>query len=367
MPQPNDPSTHDDLIDINITLAALPGGTATFTTILVLQDDVTPAGGRVSEYASSAEVAADVVLTNLDTISQAIADKMFGQANPPEKILFGQVDLTGGSETAATALDAVIATGAQFYGILYASRTEARVAALGVDVEAKAAGGDYFILGLQSDDADWLTTGIPAAFSTLEDFERSVVYFHDDNDADAVSDYLDACAFADRLSWDPDVTSAGWNAPVALVDDLATKLTQTQKAFARTNNANTALPMGTLTDTYVDPGQNLAGRPVDHIVSADWLRARVAEAVADLITSVAARGSKITVDVQGQSLIGGEIERIFIQGVAAGHFLEYRLTPLAITTADITAQRVRFDGEAQLATGVRQVQINLYFDTDPIA
>lgn len=363
MPQPNDPSTHDDLIDINITLAALVSGTATLTTILVLQDDVTPGGGRYASYANPTEVAADVTAGNLDAISQAIADKMFAQANPPASILFGQVDLTSGSETAAAALDAVIAAGAQFYGVLYASRTVARQAALAVDIEAKASSGTYLLLGLQNDDADWLTTGIPSAWSSVSGFERTVMYYHDDNGADASSDRLEACAFADRLSYDPDETSAGWNATVTQVDALTTSLTQTQKAFARANYANTALPLGTRTTTFVDPGKNLAGRSVDHIVSADWLRARAAEAVADLMTSVSERGSKITVDTQGQTLIGNVIEGVFIQGVEAGHFLDYNLTPLAITAADITAQRVRFDGQAQLAVGVRQVTLNLYFGT----
>lgn len=368
MPQPNDPSTHDDLISIDITLSALASGTATLTTILVLQDDVTPGGGRYASYASALEVAADVTAGNLTATSQAIADDMFGQANAPASILFGQVDLTSGSETAATALDAVIAAGAQFYGVIYASRTVARQAALAVDIEAKADSGTYLLLALQDDDADWLTTGgIPSAWSSAAGFERTVMYFHDDNADDAASDRLDACAMADRLSWDPDETSAGWNHTVAQVDALTTKLTQAQKAYARTNKANTALPLGTRTSTFVDPGQNLAGRPVDHVVSADWLRARGSEAVADLITSTSERGTKLTVDQQGQALVGGKLEGVFMLGVAVGHFLAYRLTPLAITTADIAAQRVRFDGETQLATGIRQVGISLYFDTDPIA
>jgi len=367
MPQPNDPSTHDDLINISITPAALASGTATLTTILVLQDNVTPGGGRYAEYASSEEVAADVTAGNLTATSQAIADDMFGQLNPPSKILFGGVALTASTETAPTALDACIAAGAEFYGVVYESRTVARQLALAVDVEAKADSGTFLLLGLQDDDADWLTSGISAAWASAAGFERTVMYYHDDNGADPTSDRLEACHFADRLSWDPDETSAGWNSTVSQVDNLATALTQTQKQFARANFANTALPMGTRTSTYVDPGYNLAGRPVDHVVSADWLRTRVAEAVADLITRVSERGTKITVDAQGQALVGGEIEKVFMQGVAAGHFLAYTLTPLLITDADKTAGRVRFDGSAQLAVGVRQVTINLYFDTAELA
>ena len=81
------PSTHDDLIDITITLSQPLGGIASLTTILILQDDVTPGGGLFAEYTSPTEVAADVALTNLDATSQKIADIMFGQSNPPERLV----------------------------------------------------------------------------------------------------------------------------------------------------------------------------------------------------------------------------------------------------------------------------------------
>ena len=213
---------------------------STLTTVLVLQDDVTPGGGRFAEFSQSAEVAADVLAGNLNATSQAIADKMFGQKKRPKTILFGEVDLAGSAETGADGLDGVIGAGAQFYGVLYESRDVVRQAALAVDIEAKAADGTYLLLGLQDDDVDWLTTGTPAAWASVVGFERTVMYYHDDNAADAVSDRLDACAFADRLSHSPDEKSVAWNAPVVLVDDLATKHTQTQKEFARANFANTA-------------------------------------------------------------------------------------------------------------------------------
>lgn len=361
------PSTHDDLIDITITLGTPAGGTASFSKILVLVADVTPGGGKVLSYANQVEVDADVTATNLNAIAAAITAIMFGQANPPDEILIGGVAVTASAETYVEALDAIIDLGTDFYGIIADTRTAGIQVLLGVDVEDKADTGSFYIFGFQSDDADWLTTGgVPAAFGTLDEFERSVAYFHDDNGADAASDRLEAAHFADRLAFDADVQSAGWNAAVAQVDDLTTPLTQTQKQFARTNNANTALPFGTTTDTYVDTGHNLNNRPVDHIVSADWLRQRLNEDIADLMVEVSARGTKITVDAQGQSLIGNVIDARFALGVLAQHFLDFEVTPEPITQDDIDNQRVRFSGQAQLASSVRQVQISLFFDTGPI-
>jgi hypothetical protein len=358
------PSTHDDLIDISITLSQVSRGAASFTTVLVLVDNVTPGGGLYAEYASASEVTADI--SNLNTTCEAIAGIMFGQINPPEKILIGKVDLAG-SQTAAAALDLIVADGADFYGVTYANRTPARQVALAAHIEDLADNGTFLLLGLQDDDSSWLDSGIPAAWSSVAGFERTVVYYHDDNDADAVSDYLDCAHFADRLAWDPDEKSAGWNSTVSEVDALTTAVTQTQKGFLRANYANVALPFGTRTSTFVDPGKTLAGRPVNHVVSVDWLRARLNEGAADLITAKSERGEKITCDAQGQALLGNVIEGKLQTGVSVGHFLGYNLRAITINSADIAAERCRFTIDLQLATGVRTVTIGIYAGTDPVA
>lgn len=378
MPQPPDPSTHDDLIEIDINLASLSQGRATLTNVLVLQDDVTPGGGRVATFTSLEAVQADVLAGNLDATSEEIARVFFAQGKPstgeghPEQILFGEVDLAGSSETAAEALDAVIAEGAQFTFVLYESRDVTRQAALAVDIEAKATAASnpiYLILGLQDDDVDWFTPGIPAAWTSVEDFEYTVMYFHDDNAADAVSDRLDAAQFGfSGAGFSPDDFANGWNAPVVEVDLLGTpKHTQAQKQFLRDNNANTARPFGTRTDLQVDPGKTLAGRPVDHIVSTIWMRTRVAEAVADAIVETAERGSKITVDPDGQEVLAAAIEGITELGIEIDHFLAATpLIRLEITAADITAQRLRFEQAIQWSTGVRRVGVNLFFDAQAV-
>ncbi len=455
------PSTHNDRIDINVTLAATNRGTATLTTILVLQDGITPGGDIYAEYANPTEVEDDVTATNLDSVSQAIADIMFAQANHPETILFGQVGeldtwelvidtatdaeaygvdmsapaaadigftsgvgttkaliaagiaaawnanatcaaaatavadgvdtvtftsltqdtltlaedengakmtLTQVADTAedpADAIDRLIAAGAEFYGVLYASRTRARQILAATAVEDAAASGSKFLFGFQSDEVAWYANTFPSDWSAIEGYERTVGYFHDDNGADAVSDYLDAASFADRLSWDPDVKSAPWNGPVEEVDELGISLTQTRKANLRTNHMNTALPMGTTTRTYVDPGENMNGRSVDHIVSADWLETRLGERLQDLFVEKSGRGEKITVDAVGQALVGGTINGVLLEGVAAGHFQDGTplVTPATITQADIDARRLRFDVDATVTTGALAAQVNIFLGT----
>lgn len=357
-------STHDDLLSISITLGALSSGRASFSTLLLLVASVTPGGGTLASYANLAEVQADIA--NLNTIAVAMATAAFGQANPPESILIQGVN-TGAAQTYVQALDAAIGAGANFYGVLADVRTPATQVAIATDIETKAASETYLLFITQDDDADWKTSGSPSAWTDVDDYERTVVCYHDDNDNDASSARLDVALAAQVLSWDADTQSAPWTTAVLGVPALTAKVTATQKGFLRSNCANTALPFGTTTDYWVDPGQNQNGRPVDHVVSADWMRTRIREALADLMVAVSARGTKITVDGAGQGLIGNAIEGVFQLGLTAGHILDYRLTPLPVTNADITAQRVRFDGEAQFATGVRRVSLSLYLAAEALS
>lgn len=371
-----DPSTHNDLVSVTITLAAIGAGSASLTTPLLLVASVTPGGSTIAEYADLAEVVADIA--NLNTIAQSMATAVFGQANVPDKIYIQGVN-TGGGQTYVQALAAALASGADVYYVLADTRTVSDQLAIAAAVETThPAAGTYLLFVTQDDDADWLTSGIPSAWSAAEGYERTAVCYHDDNANDAPSDRLDCALVGQAGSVDPDVASQVWTVSVLGVDDLAANLTSTQKGFARANYANVALPKGTLrarstTGRWVDPGKTLAGRPIDHIVSVDWLRTRLAEDVNDAIIRASDRGTKLTVDLEGQGIIGNVIEARFIQGVRVKHFTTtdaesppYRLTPLTITSADIAAQRVRFDGEVQLATGVRQVPIAIYASADAI-
>lgn len=368
-----DPATHDDLIDVTVTLAALSSGRASFTQLLLLVDGVTPGNGTLASYTTLAEVQADVTAGDLNTIALAMATAIFAQPRAPNKIYIQGVDVSG-SQTYVQALDAALAAGADVYGVLADVRTPATQILLATDIETKAASGTHLLFITQDDDADWLTTGQPSAWTTVAAYERTVIVYHDDNDNDASSDRADCALAANRLAWDPDVTSVGWTCNLSGVDAVGTAITSAAKGFARTNCANLALPMGTVADYWIDPGQNQAGRPVDHVVSADWLRTRLREAIADAITSASARGQKLTVDLQGQGILFGVITAVFELGVEAGHLTTtdadrpiYRVLPQAITSADISAQRLRFTAEAQLATGVRQVDLPIYLSADALA
>jgi hypothetical protein len=365
------PNTHDDLIDIPITLGAVSSGRASLTTILLLVADVEPGGGTIATYASLAEVVEDTA--NLNAIAIAMATAIFAQPRKVESIIIQGVAVIASSQTYVQALDAAIASGADFYCVVADTRTPATQILIATDIETKAASDIKLLFVTQDDDADWLTTGIPSAWSAVDGYERTVIVYNDDNDNDSGSDRDDCRLVGNRLAWSPDETSVGWTCNLTGGDNASTITTAAKKGFARANFANLALPLGTTATRWVDPGKNQAGRPVDHIISADWLWVRLREAVADAMTAASARGTKLAADLEGQGILLNVITAVFELGVDAHHFPAtdttqppYRVTPEAITSADITAQRVRFTAEAQFSTGVRQVSIPVYMSADAL-
>lgn len=326
---------HNDLITVNITLDPTSTGEASFTRVLGIFDGISLDGDRTRRYSSLADVTADQVAGFVSSDVVAAATAMFSQDPKPADIMIGKVN-TGGGETYAQAVDLCIADDDGFYGLFIDDRTAANAVAVGAVVEAD----DYRVFFAQSADSDWLTTGVPAGFSTADGRERTVVVYHDTG-----AQWADAAYAANRLAFDPDETSAPFMAQIEGVTAYATAPTETQRNAARANNANTGLPYGPTADFWMDPGTNLNSRPVEEIVSADWFAVRLREAVAALNVRYSAKGKKIPVDSTGQSVILGEIEKLLAQGVTVGHFTADGTNAAeaeAITSGDLTDRRLRF-------------------------
>jgi hypothetical protein len=355
------PNAAFNALSINIYLQPVPGEGASLTTVLYLVPLAANSlnGDTFRTYLSASDAEADATAGYISaTTEQALIDA-FSETVAPEKILVGSVDLVGG-DTYDDALNACAAAGANFYGVCIQSRADADILALSSAVETDA----YRIYIYQSDEATWKTAGYPVALAALEGRERTVGFYHDTDAENA-----DLCYATNRLRFDPDVQSAGWFAP-ALVspEPLATALDATQRAALVGNDINFGeSALGG--DFVVSPGINHAARPVDHIVSADWFKVRTEEALSALFIQEALYGRKIPVSQRGQIQISSVIQGILAQGVAAGHFEATtktdgsetpRVVPLAITSADITAQRLRFNVEAKLVTGATAITVNVY-------
>lgn len=354
--------SHLDNITISITLAATPAQAAGFGNVLILVDEASNSlnGNRVVTYTNATDAASDQAAGYITSGVLKAVQTAFAQRPAPARVKLGYVDTSGG-ETYAQGYAAVKLVDTDFYGVCLDSRTAAVIAAVAAAVEA-----DRRLLVAQSADADWLTTGgVPSGFTGIDGNERTAIVYHD-----TATEWADVAWACNRLAFDPDSQSAAWDCPVKGVADYATDLTQAQADFADTNNANNKGTAGTYGGEvfYIDPGKSLAGRPIADLISADWLETRLEEALANLKVTRALAGEKIPITKAGQREVMAELEALFKQGVDAGHFVEGQteVTPQAITSTDISLQRLRFTARAQLVSSMRIVTFTINLGTSAL-
>lgn len=354
-------------ITVNVVLAPLPGAEAGFSTVLLMVPQATNSlnGERVEEYISfadmeTAQTAGYISAATLEAGRAAFAQRD-GRGRRITSFKLGRVDLAGG-ETYATGLTAIIAADDDFYGLAISPRTDTEMALVSVTVEALTT--KNLLFAMQGDDASWLDAGVPAGLSTTEDNERTIGCYHDTD-----SEWMDVAYLCNRLIYDPDVQSAGWvYAPLRGIDAYATEPTAAQRVLALANEANLGLPLGG-SDFVIDKGTNMASRPIEEIVTADWFSTRLRERTAALAVAHAARGERVIMDTSGQLKILTVIEALLQQGVGAGHFIAGQTEAVAeaITSDDLTARELRFTVRAQDATTGRLFTFDCNFSREPIA
>ena len=354
-------ATNNGNISGVIHLSALAIGSAGFSTVLLLVPLATNSlnGDRVVTFATLAEAQDYQTAGYISAATLVALTTAFSQDPTPAEVKVGYVDLVG-AETYATALTACIAVDSDFYGVCIFVRTNAEIAAVGALVETNA---KRMLFGFQSADSSWLNSGIPSGLSAMADYERSFAMYHD-----TATEWADLAQMVKRLGFDPDLQSAPWNAGgLADVDAYATAITSTQRGYVIANNGNVVLPFG-LEDASPDPGVNLAGRPLYELVTADWFMTRLQEDTSALINDLSNRGAKLPLDATGQTMVVSAIKSRLAQGVAAGHFEDgqYTVVAEAITSADITARRMRVTVRAQNVVSARLFTFNLYFSTTPV-
>ncbi|MEQ1572509.1 MAG: DUF3383 family protein [Myxococcota bacterium] len=333
-------------------LASLPPARAGFGNALYLVDKATNTlgGTRVVSYSSAADVAAALLATQISATTAAQLTAAFTQQPTPSKIKVAFRD-TALSETMTAALAAIEAVDTDWYGTAIYSRTAADIVAWAALIEARK---KLFVA--QTTDVLWLAAGVPAAFSAISAYERTVVIYHDTSSVAA-----DLCWLVSRLVFNPDNQSAPWEGQVRGVASYAANLTAAQRDFAVGNDCNVGLPFSSAA-FYVSPGVNQNARSIYEMVTADWLAARISEDLQALKLAHTDRGDKIIVDPSGQGKVMAILQTRLAQGEGVGHFGKGQTRPTAepITAGDIAAKRLRFKVEAQIAADARLFQFNVY-------
>lgn len=353
---------HSNTIVINLFLSASPPARAGFGTMLYLVDEADGNdlnGERVVSYADVTEAQTAQANGDISAATLAALTALFSQNPRPSRVKVGRVD-TAAPETYVQGLAAVEALDLDWYGLAIDDRTDAVISAVAAAVESR-----YRLFFAQTDDAGMLTAGLPAGLAGLDDLERTALVYHDEDTEPA-----DLAWAASRLVYDPDFQSAPWSGPVAGVAALTTGLTGGQRDAIIANNANVGLPYSSA-GFYMSPGQNMAGRGIYELVSADWFRARISEDVAQLKLDHDKRGEKIIVDATGQAKLLAILNARLQQGEnpAVGHFVQgqIRATAEDISADDLSNRRLRFKAEAQIAQDAVNFLFNVYMQRDPLA
>ena len=344
-------------ITVTTNLDPAPATQQGFDDILLLVDLASnPLSDQVTTYTSYPEAVTAQAAGDISAGTLAILQVMFSQAPRISRIKVGTVDTAGGDGW-DDGYAASVAADPDFYGVCMASRTASEVVAVSAAIEAEG----LRRLFAQSSDADWLTSGVPSAYSSIVDNERTAIFFHDTNGQPLAEGY--AAAY---LVWNPDEQSATSALQVRGVTLPATAVTQAQAAFAVANNANLGGALGMAT-CFVEDGEAITGRRLYELTSADWLRVRIQEDLANLRVERSAYGLKIPVSTEGSELVLARIRRRGQQGIAAGHFdaFEARLTD-TISAADIAANRLRHTAVAQLQGDAIYFEMIHNLSRDPI-
>lgn len=357
-------ANHNDNITSTVVLSGLPRQQVSFGTVLFLVAQATNSlnGDRVVAYSSAAAAEADNAAGYISAATYAVIVDMFSQRPAPTTVLVGRVDLVGG-ETYPQGYTAVKAVRTDFYVVCCDDRTASVHMAMAAVIETERR-----LFVAQSDDADWLTTGLPSGYSGWDAYERSVMVYYT-TDATGVAESW----AANRIAFSADDKSVPWHSPVRSIAAM-TAPSDTEKGYLDANNANHGLPYAGSGFTFcMDPGFTATGRPIYEIVSADWLVTRCEEDFAALVMGLADRGNKLPISEKGQLVVLGKVRARLRQGSTgeSRHFAdnpaETRAEAVAITDDDRTNFRIRINVFAMYEGSARKFNQTFYFTRTPVS
>lgn len=339
------------LIDYSIMRAARPANRAGFDHVHII-DGISLDGDTARLYVDGSNALYDDLD---DGFIDAATVKAVEAAwiNGASQIWIGKVDTTA-PQTYVEARTAIEADGLLGYFWTIQSRADAVVAAFGVFNESKRT-----IYVGQSASADALTSGFPAALSTIAEFERTLLVYHD-----TATEVYDVALVAACGSPDPDTFSPTWSQRLSGVASYATALTDGEATFALANNFNLLQPFENQTEFFSAQGLNIAGRPLYEIVTEDWFVQRTREDIASTIIKISTDDkAKFPLDEEGQGIIEAIIQDRVDQG-AGTHFKagQVYFEPYALTASDIDSGILRaFRAYITLLSGARTFTIPIAF------
>jgi hypothetical protein len=214
------------------------------------------------------------------------------------------------------------------------------------------------LAAIQSEDAAILDDTAGNLFEILYDDDangRAFGYYHD------ATEYAALAQAAVGLSADPDQTASVWY-DKTLTGITPEVITTAQKAAVLSNKGNLVLRLMGVSAT--GHGTLFDGNYIDTLISKDWLKARIGEAVAQLKLDLSNRNQKIPYTNAGLAMIEAVIRGVCKRGERIGHFAEGSTVITVpdisdVDPADIIARACTIPVTVTLSGGILTCTINV--------
>ena len=271
---------------------------------------------------------------------------------------------TQANVSVATSLDAILAASTDWYGLCLDTRaTFLANNDLEIERAAEWTEANLRLFFAQSASADIATSVTSDIASELKanSYRRTALLYYTDNAENA-----DIAWLATFLANDFD--SVAPTAAFQTLEGIATEeLGSSVQTILDGKNANyytTLKGVGATANALV-----AGGFDIELIVTADWVKARASESIAQLFLNTANAGSRIFYNNQGFQQVGGLVLAVLKNGETIGHFnaetSQIAVPDLsAVSASDRSAGILRMEFGSQYSGRVKQVIIQGYISTD---
>lgn len=352
----------DDEFDIVITPYLGSAITGTYTALAAEDEDDVGAGLRAS--LTTLLAAEDLTVGGALSVVTVTADNTgepFGYSDEYRNLGAGTSSITEAVLQANvnynTELAALNGLWADWYGMVIDSRVKADIWYAATFAEANEK-----MFFCQTSDADVKTAAADNVLDYLRDqaLQRTACAWHHGD-----TEWLDMGWLAAYLSADPDTTTtiAAYKTIVGITPNEPTDVDATEKAIIEGQNGNIYLTFFGV--NCINDGILVNGDFIDVLLAYDWLKARVAENIAQLKLDTAALNSKIPYTQAGIDMVANQVRAILDKGEGIGHFVAGSSTldvptRASISSADVLAREFNdLKAETLLTGAIQKSTINI--------
>lgn len=339
----------EDYASVSVNIQPVVPSSQAFGRAVYLADVALDGTERWRIYTGTTTLAADLAAGEINADVQAAVIAAFAQRPAPSDVAVVRADLDnsegGGAETYAEALTAARDLGLQWFYI----SSESEAAADHVAIDGWIGSAPYMQI-FHSSDGDWLTSSVPAGYSTITSSIVSMPIYH------ATASEHASFAEAARMSGvNVDVQSPSFRGPLVGLTQYV--LTATQFGLALANECNVLQPlMFGGTDNDLGRGTVMSGEEASAVLTKFWTEVRIKEDIASQIVKYEAVSRKFPLNDRGVAIVEAMLTKRGEIGLRAEHYTKRADLPRGYdfsATIDVPTKTITVSGEYGLLDGVR--------------